>query len=267
MNLHLGTSYYSGCTIPLPEFIEMCNDLSLEYIEIQLEPPFLPSDMNPKQREALRDTLSPSGLECTLHAPYDDVNLSSLKEPIRKASLDIMKDCIDIAGELSSRILVIHAGACPANQLARHEDAIQRFRASLLELAMYAHDQSIKIGVENKQTGLDREIILYPDEHFEIVQEYSDFDVGAVLDVGHANTAGIDLPQYVKLLEPHLIEMHIHDNDGVNDSHQGLGEGTADIDGIVQALLSSDFSGPTILELDSRESLEKAITKLKYLGA
>ncbi len=267
MNLHLGTSYYSGCTIPLHEFILMCIDLNLEYIEIQLEPPYLPSDMNSKQRDTLRNTLSSTDLECTLHAPYDDVNLSSLKEPIRRASIDIMKDCIDIAVELSSSILVLHAGACPANQLSRHDDAIQRFRASLLELAMYAHDRSIKIGVENKQVGLDREIILYPDEHLEIVQEYSDFDVGAVLDVGHANTAGIDLPKYVKLLEPHLIEMHIHDNDGVNDSHVGLGEGTADIEGVVRALLVGKFSGPTILELDSRESMEKAISTLKSLGA
>ncbi|MHA2424107.1 MAG: sugar phosphate isomerase/epimerase family protein [Candidatus Thorarchaeota archaeon] len=260
MGLHLGTSFYSGCTIPLPDFIQMCHDLKLEYLEIQLEPPYLPSDMSPKQKQVFKDILASSNLLRTTHAPYDDVNLASLKEPIRRASLEIMKDCVDLSTDIDSSLLVLHAGFCPVNQLARHDDAIQRFRASLLELAMYAHDRGIKIGVENKQLGLDREIILYPDEHLEIIQEYNDFDVGAVIDIGHANTAEIDLAQYVRKLFSYIIEIHLHDNDGTHDSHLGLGEGTANIEGVLSILNKSKFTGPTILELDTKESLEKAIS-------
>ncbi len=260
MGLHLGTSFYSGCTIPLPDFIQMCHDLNLEFLEVQLEPPYLPSDMNSQQQQDLKDVLAGSNLSLTTHAPYDDVNLASLKEPIRRASLEIMKDCVDLSTDVGSSLMVLHAGFCPVNQIARHDDAIQRFRASLLELAMYAHDRAVKIGVENKQLGIDREIILYPDEHLEIIQEYNDFDVGAVIDIGHANTAEIDLLQYVEKLLPYTIEVHLHDNDGMNDSHIGLGEGTANISGVLEILMKAKFSGPTILELDSRESLEKAIS-------
>ena len=265
MGLHLGTAFYSGCTIPFPEFIEMYQNLGLEYLEVQLEPPFLPSDMNDQQKQNFKDTIASSNLTHTMHAPYDDVNLASLKEPIRRASLEIMKDCVDFSMDVGSTILVIHAGFCPTNLIARHEDAIQRFRASLLELAMYAHDRSVKIGVENKQVGIDREIILYPDEHLEIIQEYHDLDVGAVIDIGHANTADIDLPQYVKKLLPYLIEIHLHDNDGINDSHIGLGEGTANIEGVIDILLKSKFKGPTILELDSKEVIEQAIAFIREL--
>ncbi|MHA1909502.1 MAG: sugar phosphate isomerase/epimerase family protein [Candidatus Thorarchaeota archaeon] len=263
MGLHLGTSFYSGCTIPLPEFIRMCHDLNLEYLEIQLEPPFLPSDMNAQQKQEFKEIMASSNLSLTTHAPYDDVNLASLKEPIRRASLEIMKDCVDLSMDVGSSILVLHAGFCPVNQIARHDDAIQRFRASLLELAMYAHDRGVKIGVENKQIGHDREIVLYPDEHLEIVHEYNDFDVGAVIDVGHANTAEIDLPKYVEKLLPFIIELHLHDNDGMTDSHVGLGEGTADIEGVLEVLLKSKFDGPTILELDSKETLKRAINYIE----
>ncbi|MFW9848889.1 MAG: sugar phosphate isomerase/epimerase family protein [Candidatus Thorarchaeota archaeon] len=260
MTLHLGTSFYSGCTIPLPDFITMCHDLNLEYLEVQLEPPYLPSDMNEHQKHEFKEILENANLSLTTHAPYDDVNLASLKEPIRRASLEIMKDCVDLSMDVGSDLLVLHAGFCPANQISRHEDAIQRFRASLIELSMYAHDRGVKIGLENKQIGIDREIILYPDEHMEIIQEYNDFDVHAVIDVGHANTAEIDLQEYVRKLRPFLVEIHLHDNDGMNDSHIGLGEGTADLPGVLSILRNTKFSGPTILELDSKETLEKAIS-------
>ncbi|MFW9909444.1 MAG: sugar phosphate isomerase/epimerase family protein [Candidatus Thorarchaeota archaeon] len=259
MTLRLGTSFFSGCTIPLTEFLDMCNELKMKYIEIQLEPPYFPSSMTQDDKETLRNLISDSSLIPLVHAPYDDVNLASLKEPIRRASLGIMKDCIDISSEIGSSSITIHAGSCPSNQIARHEDAIQRFRASLLELVMYAHDSGVRIGVENKQVGKDREIILFPKEHLEVVQDYSDFDVGAVLDIGHANTTGVDLVEYIKIMKSYLLEVHLHDNDGTADLHLGLGDGTADLKTVIQELRSIRYHGPVILELDTREHLENAI--------
>ncbi|MFW9977939.1 MAG: sugar phosphate isomerase/epimerase family protein, partial [Candidatus Thorarchaeota archaeon] len=228
-----GASYFNGCPIAFPDFIEMCHGLGMSFIEIQMEPPFSPPEIDTRLKETVIDCLGTYNLTPTIHGPYDDINLSSFKERIRRSSLDIMKDCIDFADDIGSTIIVVHGGSCSIHQISRYEDAVQRFRASLLELAMYAHDRGIQIGVENKQLGRDRELVLYPDEHFEVVQEYSDFDVRAVVDVGHAHTADIAIVEYLEKMNPYLIEVHLHDNDGSSDAHVSLGKGTADIKGAI----------------------------------
>ncbi|MSS10458.1 sugar phosphate isomerase/epimerase [Clostridium sp. WB02_MRS01] len=43
---------------------------------------------------------------------------------------------------------------------------------------------------------------------------------GACFDVGHANVLGKNLREEVRALGSHLKVLHIHDNDGVTDSHQ-----------------------------------------------
>jgi sugar phosphate isomerase/epimerase len=43
---------------------------------------------------------------------------------------------------------------------------------------------------------------------------------GACFDVGHANVLGKNLREEVRALGSHLKVLHIHDNDGVSDSHQ-----------------------------------------------
>ncbi len=257
--LNTGASYYNGCPIPFPEFIEMCHTLKMKYIEIQMEPPFSPPEVDVKLKETVIECLGTYNLTPTVHGPYDDINLSSFKERIRRSSLDIMKDCIDFADEIGATIIVVHGGSCSIHQIERYEDAVQRFRASLLELAMYAHDRGIQIGVENKQLGRDRELVLYPDEHFDVVQEYADFDVRAVVDVGHAHTANIDSVKYLEMMEPYLVEVHLHDNDGSSDAHMTLGKGTINLKVILQSLERMNFEGPVILEIDTKKELEEAL--------
>ncbi len=257
--IRLGASYFNGCPIPFPEFLGMCQELGLEHIEIQLEPPITPPDIDHTTKTTILDSLGSASVIPTTHAPYDDINLSSFKERIRRASLDILKECVDFTVEIGASILVVHGGSCSINQISKHDNAIQRFRASLLELAMYAHDRGVRIGLENKQIGLDREVILFPDEHHEVVHEFADFDVGAVIDVGHANTAGIALGEYFEQMQSYLIEVHLHDNNGTSDEHMTLGNGTIDFKSVLNMLDRIQFDGPVILELDTREDLESAI--------
>ncbi len=258
--LNTGASYFNGCPIPFPEFIGMCHRLGMKYIEIQMEPPFSPPEIDMKLKDTVIDCLGTFNLTPTVHGPYDDINLASFKERIRRSSLDIIKDCIDFADAIGATIIVVHGGSCSIHQIERFEDSVQRFRASLLELAMYAHDRGIQIGVENKQLGRDRELVLYPDEHFDVVQEYADFDVRAVVDVGHAHTASIDSVKYIEKMKPYLIEVHLHDNDGTSDAHLTLGKGSANFEGVLRALNHIDFKGPVILELDTEEDLTNALS-------
>ncbi|MHA1575745.1 MAG: sugar phosphate isomerase/epimerase family protein [Candidatus Thorarchaeota archaeon] len=254
-----GASYFSGCTIPFEEFLSFCTELKMDYVEIQSEPPFMRSDMTTKDIELLQESLASFNITPTIHAPMDDVNLSSLKERIRRVSLDLHKESIDLANDLGASIVVIHAGVCPVDQLARLEDAQNRFRASLLELAYHAEPHGIIVGVENKQKTIDREIMLYPEEHISIVEEYRDLGVRGVLDIGHANTVTADFEKYIQGFGDLLTEVHLHDNDGIVDSHLSLGQGTIDFSEIWKSLRSISFKGPSILELKTKQHLQESM--------
>lgn len=250
-----GASYFSGCPIPLEDFLKLCHEIGLDYVEIQAEHPYSPSEINTRKIDYLKDLLSGYGLTPLLHGPVHDVNLASTKERIRSASVDITKDCIVLADALGSRDLIVHAGKCPANQVPLMLDRARKCAIkSISELAPFANDLGIGIGLENKQKGKDREVIMMVDEHVRMVSEFQHLGVFAVLDLGHAFTTGCNLVEYVHVLRDSLKEVHVHDNNGQYDDHLALGRGGLPLGEVVLALHDIRFDGPVILEVkDTRE--------------
>ncbi len=257
--LVLGASYYSGCDISFSEFAELCSSLEMNFIEIQLEPPYLPDTMRESDVLELKTILESNNMQATIHAPYDDVNLSSLKESIRRASVEIFKQSVDIANVIDAEIVVVHAGTCPADQFMREDEARNRFMASILDLGFYAKEIGIVIGLENKQKGMDREIVLHPEEHYDYLSDLHDLGVSGVFDAGHANTVTSNLLSYLRKLVPYLCEVHLHDNDGIRDTHVGLGKGSVNTEEIVKELVAIDFQGPVILELKTESDIREGV--------
>ncbi len=249
--IRIGASYYSGCPIPLRDFVSICADAALDLVEVVLEDPYTPEAMlhrNGQRRDdndgdlgrAVRDTLASVGLDLALHAPIHDINLASLKEPIRRASVEVVRMSIDVAHRLQVGSLVVHCGKCPADQIARLDLARERLYASLLDLAIYAHARNVRLGLENKQRGKDRELILLPEEQRDIVNLLSDLGASAVVDVGHANTTGRDPAEFLDILSDYTTEVHVHDNDGTSDQHLAPGEGTLRLTEIMQRVRELD---------------------------
>ena len=52
-------------------------------------------------------------LTYTVHAPSTDINLASVRDPIRMASLQLVRQMADICNDLDSSIMVIHPGYFP----------------------------------------------------------------------------------------------------------------------------------------------------------
>ncbi len=265
--MDIGASLYAGCEIPFDQFLSMCNDLGMNYIEIQTEHPYTPSEMDRKRINEVRGLADTYNFDIILHGPLFDVNLSSLKEGIRRASVKFMQECVELASRLNANLLVVHAGSFPGDLSSdlMHK-ARDQLHSSLSELTKVAVNSGVIIGVENKQKSEDRELILYPDEHLEVVEAFRDQGVRAVLDIGHAHTANSDLANYTHLLNDLIIELHLHDNAGVSDDHLPLGAGSIDLQGFLEAVKSIGFAGPAILELKNRHDLESSIGFLRKNG-
>ncbi|MHC4591473.1 MAG: sugar phosphate isomerase/epimerase family protein [Planctomycetota bacterium] len=81
--------------------------------------------------------------------------------------------------------------------------------------------------------------------------------VGVLLDSGHANVAlhhrwcrERDMAEFVKALPAPIVEVHLHDNRGGKDEHLMPGRGTADLQGLLQAVREAGFAGPITIESD-----------------
>ena len=264
--MDIGASFYAGCEIPFDQFLSMCNDLGMRYVEIQTEHPYTPSEMDGKRVNEVRELADSYGFDITLHGPLFDTNLSSLKESIRRASAKFMQDCVELASRLNADLLVVHAGSFPGDlPSSLMRKARDQLHSSLLELTKVAVNSGVIIGVENKQKSEDQELVLYPDEHLEVVKAFRDQGIRAVLDIGHAHTANSDLVKYTHLLNDLIIELHLHDNDGALDDHLPLGAGSIDLQSFFEAVKGIGFAGPAILELKNRHDLESSIGFLRTM--
>ncbi len=265
--LRLGASYFSGCPVSLETFMKLCRELNLDYIEIQAEHPYSPVEMDTKRVTELRDLFSNYELTPLLHGPIHDVNLASIKEQIRRASVEITKDSIKLADTLGCQEIVIHAGKCPADQVPFMLDRARECAVmSISELALFADDLGVKVGIENKQKGMDREIIMTVDDHIKMVSKFQHLGIFAVLDIGHAFTTGCSLVDYICTLGNSLKATHFHDNNGQTDDHLALGHGDVPLEEVVTKLNDIDFNGLSILEIKDIRELSSSVQYLKKLS-
>ena len=76
----------------------------------------------------------------------------------------------------------------------------------------------------------NKNLLLVPNwnEQISILREVDHPAVGAVFDMAHAHLHDLNLAEYFEHIEPHLIEIHIHNNNGREDLHLGINRGEID---------------------------------------
>jgi sugar phosphate isomerase/epimerase len=158
----------------------------------------------------------------TIHAPCRSVNIASLLEPIRRASVEVVGQAFGIARDLGADV-VVHPGYFAwAEERPRAE---QRFRQSLADLTTIAEEYGIRFFVEN-MGDWEYFFLKTPDE-IPLIG-----DAGFALDVGHAHQNRC-LEQFLTCRIGHF---HLHDNDGTGDTHSAVGEGTIDFPKVMDAV-------------------------------
>jgi len=88
-------------------------DESLNFLEKKVNYVELVCDGNINVMENKNKEIPNSyNLNYTLHCPLTDLNLSSFREKIRKASLNFVEDILKTADEVNAKLIVLHPGYC-----------------------------------------------------------------------------------------------------------------------------------------------------------
>lgn len=157
----------------------------------------------------------------SLHSPMynDDANgrtgpqaIVNIADPVKSkriAACDEIKRALEIAEQVPFRYLIQHLGA-PRDE---YDDA--KFDAgfvSLDELRLFARHRGVEILLENIPNGLSSA------ERLLLFLRQTHLDLGFCFDSGHAHMMG-GVEKEFDLLKDRIRSLHIHDNDGENDSH------------------------------------------------
>jgi len=189
----------------------------------------------------------------SVHAPTGDINIASVNDRMRQASLAVLDDTMAICTRIGAHHLVIHPGYAPYEQVrARSCAALLR---SLDDLARLQEEHGVRACVENMGR--------WECCHFrgpEFMRELAARDLGCTLDVGHAQLNG-NLAAFLAV--GGFCHVHLHDNHGTNDDHVACGSGSIDFPSVMQQIPRDATLVIETKELDAADRSRSYLTSLR----
>ena len=176
--------------------------------------------------KALREKNTP----ITFHAPFMDLNPGAVDEKIREITVLRIRQVLKLVYFFHPRNIVLH----PGYDRWRYDGDVDRWlKNSLLTwkpLVEEAEALAVKMALENV---FDES----PEPLRRLLDEVNSPFLGYCLDAGHGNLfSEVPLEDWVGVLGPRLLEIHLHDNHGDADEHLPLGQGSIDFPGLFSFL-------------------------------
>ncbi|WP_245954665.1 sugar phosphate isomerase/epimerase family protein [Paenibacillus flagellatus] len=180
----------------------------------------------------------------SVHSPIWELNLASARFPmLAEYSYAVYKECLAWSAHIGAEQVVLHPSLY-STPLFLRKSSQARSIENLKRLGDDAKRLGIELAVEN--VGF-REGALFDQDEF--VRLFEDIPtITALVDVGHAHINGWNTPELLRTLGDRLGAVHLHDNDGVDDLHQPIGEGTIAWEPIWEVLRSLRHPFRSIIE-------------------
>ncbi|MBN1255632.1 MAG: sugar phosphate isomerase/epimerase [Deltaproteobacteria bacterium] len=248
-------------------FMDFAVSLGLRYVEIRSEKPYaFPQDMHAKEVEGIRENLASRSLEPIVHSAVYDINLASLNPLIRRASIRQTMESIRFAAKIEAKLVIIHPGRLPKDYPPAY---LKNSRINLLTsldiMARMAGRMGVMLAIENSPRGRAHRLVATPQEHLHIFRRLGSPHLGALLDLGHAHTWGLNLREYIRSMADYILLFHLHDNRGQGDEHLPLGKGSVDLRGIAEEFQRMKKHHPLILSMRRKQDIEESIRFLENM--
>jgi sugar phosphate isomerase/epimerase len=195
------------------------------------------------------ESLESFSLEYTVHGLITDVNIASIHDAIRSASVELHHMAVAASAAVGASIYVVHPGF--TSWPFCRDWAMQSLDKSLEELRLMQDEFCIPIAVENMPKS---DWLFYPSPGLDLK------GLGTTLDIGHAHTCG-SLDAF--LASQDILHVHLHDNAGSSDDHLPLGQGSIEIGPVLKMINARGISA--VLENKSEASVLESLTVLENL--
>ncbi|CUH96634.1 hypothetical protein P22_2724 [Propionispora sp. 2/2-37] len=159
----------------------------------------------------------------SLHGPYyctEHTRAEGTEEYAR--SMDYFRQTLELSQRLNSRYIVYHHNNCRVEPEYR-EAMLTASTENLAKLRREAEAFGARLVIENAGV-LARGNVLFDEAQFISMAGSMPEDI--LLDVGHAHANGWDISHVIQTLAHKITAYHLHNNDGYQDNHNRICQGT-----------------------------------------
>ncbi len=187
------------------------------------------------------------------HAPFG----SSFKDEEKtKKRFDEIVTAIKRASYLGVQNIIVHPCQHLEYDVEGNPEKLFEYNMDFYKkLIPYCEEYEIKVALENmwQYTGyINHSTCSSPDEFIRYIDELNNDCFVACLDIGHAALVREDPDEFIKKLGNKRLKcLHVHDVDGVNDSHTLPFYGNINWEKVMKALADIDYKGDLTFEADS----------------
>jgi sugar phosphate isomerase/epimerase len=248
----------------------LVEEFNLQVVELSLDFGLLhPQVMDAafyRQVAALQREL---GFACTIHLPFLWLDLTSLNELVRQASVESVGRAVDLARLFQVETFVLHLWGSTTAQITRviTDEVLQR---NLLTAVLQQADRSLAeicAFVEPRALCIENLEALPFDLVVPLLERHG---TGICLDVGHLAWQGGGELAFLERHGEWVREIHLHDavlpSPGQGKrarDHLPLGQGELDYEALLRILDEIGFNGCIILENNSEADLRESLEKLR----
>jgi sugar phosphate isomerase/epimerase len=242
---------------PFSSLCERLQKISVNYVEL-IDDGW--HRLNQERVKNLKDIAESQGLTYTLHAPFANINIAAPAEDMRNFFIKRLEKSMDFAHQLECHLMVFHPGLRTGiSDFYPGVDWKTNIK-SVRKLLQLSRKHGVKIAIENvpEQFGF---LVANIEQFSRFFNELGE-DIGLVLDVGHSNING-QTHAFIGAFSKKIVHVHVHDNEGKQDLHLGVGSGTVNWQQFAEDIKKIHFKGIAMLE--SCYSIKESIVTLQKL--
>lgn len=166
----------------------------------------------------------------TIHAPFMDLSPAAVDQKIRKVTMERFSSILSFAEILEPEVVVFHSGYDSRKYDKRIDIWLEGSLQTWKPINEKAADMGIKIAIENIFEEEPENLRL-------LAEEMNSESFGLCLDTGHFNLFSmVSLPEWLDKTGSYIIELHLHDNNGITDNHLSIGDGSFDFKALFKRL-------------------------------
>lgn len=201
-----------------------------------------------------RDTAS----EITIHSPFMDMVPGGVDPLMREGTLKRLHQSAVLAKRFEASAMVVHPGYDEMRYWMDTEGFVRRSVETWKRLLEMTNDHGCLIALENI---FERR----PELLKRIVEEVGSERFGICFDAGHFNMfSKAPLAEWMVSLGGMIVELHLHNNFGEHDDHNGMGKGTFDFYDLFSRL--DEVGADPILTMEPHQE-EGISDSLEFLSA
>ena len=221
------------------------------------------------------------------HAQYGGFyDLHTVDDATRRHAIHLHQLQIAIAAEMGIHTITIHPGADTLNPEIPLEKQTENVIRALDIVLPVAESFGVTVCIENSWSRLSR-----PNNLVYIKSKFPTDALGFCYDAGHANVLSSNAKQYeecaarerwsmfglepewedhaLEKMLPHIVNCHLHDNDGQYDTHINVGDGNTDWEKVIKLLRKAPrlkCIQSEVTPLDKRIPIRKLCDAFRRLG-